>query len=108
MFESGSASLTAEAHSSFEALAQQIPTDSEISLIGHTDDIPIAMGNQRLSELRAEAAAAALIQAGLRPEQITSIAGEGDTEPAASNGTVEGRRQNRRVEVLVSCPQLPQ
>ena len=108
LFESGSASLTAEAHGSFEALVAQIPADAEVTLIGHTDDIPIAMGNQKLSELRARAAADALAQAGLRPDQIISVDGKGDTQPAASNDTAEGRRQNRRVEVLVSCPELSQ
>ena len=108
LFESGSAFLTAEAHSSFEALVAQIPADAEISLIGHTDNIPIAMGNQELSELRAQAAADALIKAGLSPEQIISVDGKGDTQPAASNDTADGRRQNRRVEVLVTCPELSQ
>lgn len=108
LFESGSASPSAEAQHSFDALAAQIPEDAEIAVVGHTDDIPISIGNQKLSELRAQAAADALVRSGLRPQQITAISGQGDTQPAASNATAEGRAQNRRVEILVSCPQSSQ
>ena len=104
LFESGTATLADTAAGSLEALVQQIPGGTEIRIVGHTDDIPISIGNETLSELRAHAVAHALVEAGMDPAAISEIVGKGDTEPVADNDSTEKRRQNRRVEVLVSCP----
>ena len=104
LFESGSAQVAPDAAASFEALVALIPTEAEVVVVGHTDSVPASMGNQRLSELRAQAVADAMVEAGLAPSAIVGVAGRADTEPVASNETTEGRRQNRRVEVFVNCP----
>ena len=107
LFESGTATLAAAAADSLKALVQRIPGGVEIRIVGHTDDVPIAMGNDSLSALRAHAVASALVEAGLDPADISEIVGKGDSEPVAGNDSTEGRRQNRRVEILVSCPAEP-
>jgi outer membrane protein OmpA-like peptidoglycan-associated protein len=56
--------------------------------------------NQRLSERRAETVADALARDGVQTSQISSR-GLGTRSPIASNETEEGRRQNRRVEVVI-------
>ena len=56
--------------------------------------------NQRLSERRAETVADALARDGVQTSQISSH-GLGTRSPIASNETEEGRRQNRRVEVVI-------
>jgi len=56
--------------------------------------------NQRLSEDRARRVADVLVEAGLRRDRITSR-GLGSSTPVASNDTEEGRRLNRRVEMIV-------
>jgi outer membrane protein OmpA-like peptidoglycan-associated protein len=56
--------------------------------------------NQRLSDERARRVADALGEAGLRRERITAR-GLGSSTPVASNDTEEGRRLNRRVEMIV-------
>ena len=104
LFESGSAQIAADAAASFKALVALIPTDAEVAVVGHTDSVPASMGNQKLSELRAQAVADAMVEAGLPPSAIVDVAGRADTEPVASNETTEGRQQNRRVEVFVNCP----
>jgi outer membrane protein OmpA-like peptidoglycan-associated protein len=53
-----------------------------------------------MSEARAQAVRAALIQRGARPEAVAAI-GYGNSRPIASNATAAGREQNRRVEVVV-------
>jgi outer membrane protein OmpA-like peptidoglycan-associated protein len=58
--------------------------------------------NQQLSEERAEAVAAALSSAGITRERITTR-GFGSTRPVADNASEEGRRQNRRVEVVITA-----
>jgi len=73
----------------------------KVSLAGHTDNIGQAEDNKRLSEARAQAVRAQLIEYGCAPEDITA-AGYGDTRPVASNETEEGRQQNRRVEIKIS------
>ena len=56
--------------------------------------------NQRLSAERAQRVAGALLTAGLRRDRVTAR-GLGSSTPVASNDTEEGRRLNRRVEMIV-------
>jgi type VI secretion system protein ImpK len=56
--------------------------------------------NQRLSDDRAKTAAGVLLGAGIGPEKI-STRGFGSGRPVASNDTEDGRRQNRRVELII-------
>jgi outer membrane protein OmpA-like peptidoglycan-associated protein len=56
--------------------------------------------NQQLSEKRAQSVADALARDGLERTQVTAR-GLGTRSPVASNDTEEGRRKNRRVEVIV-------
>jgi len=56
--------------------------------------------NQRLSEERANRIAASLAASGLPKQQITAK-GFGSSRPVASNDSEEGRRRNRRVEVVI-------
>jgi outer membrane protein OmpA-like peptidoglycan-associated protein len=68
---------------------------------GHADAVGTDDYNQRLSERRAQSVTAFLVEEGIRPESITAM-GFGESRPVATNGTVEGRQQNRRVELVVS------
>ncbi|MBI5579976.1 MAG: OmpA family protein [Deltaproteobacteria bacterium] len=65
---------------------------------GHTDSTASADYNQKLSEARARAVRDYYIRQGIAPERIRVI-GFGETRPAASNDTLEGRALNRRVEL---------
>lgn len=73
----------------------------KLQVEGHTDSVGSAEYNQRLSENRAESVRAYLVQQGIAPGAV-GTAGFGKTRPVASNDTVEGRQQNRRVELIVS------
>ncbi|MBX3210399.1 MAG: OmpA family protein [Labilithrix sp.] len=74
---------------------------------GHTDDRPIHTARFRsnwdLSTARATAVVARLAAEGISPERL-SAAGYGEFHPLASNATDEGRKQNRRVDLVVSLP----
>ena len=64
---------------------------------GHTDSIGEDDYNQRLSERRANAVRDVLINKfGLPPSRISAV-GYGEARPIATNDTVEGRAENRRV-----------
>lgn len=71
-----------------------------IQIIGHTDDVGNDADNQLLSEQRAKAVATAIIAKGISPNRIQSI-GKGETQPIAENTNDEGKRKNRRTEMLV-------
>ena len=68
---------------------------------GHADAVGTDDYNQRLSERRAQSVRAFLVEQGIRTESITAM-GFGESRPVATNGTAEGRQQNRRVELVVS------
>ena len=77
--------------------------DRDILITGHTARVPgyTEKDHQRLSEQRAKAVADYLLSFGaLRAIQVTTR-GMGHREPLAENNTERGRRQNRRVEIMI-------
>jgi outer membrane protein OmpA-like peptidoglycan-associated protein/uncharacterized protein YidB (DUF937 family) len=73
------------------------PAGMVIEIGGHTDNTGDPAANLALSQQRANAVRAYLIQQGVPDAQITAK-GYGDTRPVASNDTDEGRFRNRRIE----------
>jgi len=74
---------------------------ADIEIAGHTDAVGPAEYNQALSEKRAEAVKAYLVEHGIAADRI-SVVGYGESDPRDTNDTVEGRRRNRRVEIRVT------
>jgi outer membrane protein OmpA-like peptidoglycan-associated protein len=78
-----------------------------VEVVGHTDDVGGADGNQRLSEARAAAVAEALSRSyGIAAPRLKTR-GMGQTVPLAANTTEAGRAQNRRVEIIAQLPATP-
>ena len=75
--------------------------NSRIEVIGHTDNTGSAAYNQDLSERRARSVAGILSAGGVSQNRL-STAGRGASQPVASNETVAGRAQNRRVQILIT------
>jgi outer membrane protein OmpA-like peptidoglycan-associated protein len=75
--------------------------DLRLEVDGHTDSVGSDSYNQQLSEKRAASVRDYLTQQGI-PTSSVVIEGFGKTQPVASNATAAGRRQNRRVELVVS------
>lgn len=72
-----------------------------INVVGHTDNTGRAAYNQKLSVERAQNVARLLREYGLKNTvKFGTITGKGLTQPIATNGTTEGRYQNRRVELF--------
>mgnify|MGYP000462916810 CR=1 FL=1 len=65
---------------------------------GHTDSTGAEAYNQGLSERRANSVTKWLIENGIDSGRLESV-GYGETKPKYDNGTKEGRRLNRRVEI---------
>ena len=72
---------------------------------GHTDSVGDDDYNQKLSENRAKAIYDYLVEKGIDASRL-SYEGFGETRPVASNDTVEGRAQNRRIEMVFSAPEV--
>jgi OmpA-OmpF porin, OOP family len=71
-----------------------------IRIEGYTDSKGTASYNLDLSQRRADAVRDFLIDHGISPNRIIAR-GYGEAEPVAANATTAGRRENRRVEVIV-------
>jgi outer membrane protein OmpA-like peptidoglycan-associated protein len=74
--------------------------DTEVLLEGHTDSQGTEEHNLELSRARSQSVANYLTGQSVTPTRFT-IMGYGESQPIASNDTVEGRQQNRRVEVAI-------
>jgi len=83
--------------------------DSNVEIVGHTDNVPppttsIYTNNLELSQARVDAIRNYLDQErNILPNRMTAI-GRGDTESIADNSTEEGRASNRRIEFRFIIP----
>ncbi|MDE0783776.1 MAG: OmpA family protein [Planktomarina sp.] len=106
-FPSGTADLTADAQDILDRIAlTAMSPDSQITVTGHTDDIPISNGKFRdnwdLAAGRAASVVQAIEQTGLVSGGRMSAVSKGETDPVADNVTVAGREENRRIEIEIS------
>ena len=100
----------AELHPAFRPLLKKIgevlsQTKGEIIIAGHTDNVPLSGGlfgsNLGLSMARAGSVAEFMLRStSLDPKKLSTM-GFGEYRPLASNDTAQGRRRNRRVEIIV-------
>jgi OOP family OmpA-OmpF porin len=81
-----------------EVRAMKNVTWQTISVVGHTDSLGSRAYNQHLSQRRADAVQAFLIEKGVKPERIRTSA-MGKASPVASNASAGGRAANRRAEI---------
>lgn len=80
-----------------------------LQILGHTDDRPLPRSsvwqdNVELSALRASRLRQYMVKIYEFPTDMISAAGYGDTQPVAANDTAAGRRQNRRVDIVILDP----
>jgi outer membrane protein OmpA-like peptidoglycan-associated protein/tetratricopeptide (TPR) repeat protein len=102
-FASGSAELLPESSHEIGLIYEMLVENTTmiIKITGHTDNIGQEEDNLLLSEKRASAVANAIIAKGIDPIRILSE-GKGETTPISTNDTEEGRRKNRRTEMIIS------
>lgn len=109
LFRTGGTRLSADGTALLSLIAQQLTQqDANITVIGHTDNIPVGEGNafannEALSFARAVSTLQFLRSQGVATERL-SAAGYGADNPIAGNDTPEGRQQNRRVEIILKAP----
>jgi outer membrane protein OmpA-like peptidoglycan-associated protein len=102
LFEVGETELLDSATQNLRDVIELLESepDKQIRIEGHTDSTGPSDLNLRLSRLRAEAVRDALVDLGIDAGRLTAV-GMGEDFPIATNGTVEGRARNRRVDVIV-------
>jgi chemotaxis protein MotB len=108
-FQSGSATLRANSMDAFDrigAVLTAVPTNLRVE--GHTDNVPIHTAsfhsNWELSTARAtEVIRLLLTREGVDPDRL-SAAGYAEYHPIADNATEDGRRLNRRVDIVIITP----
>lgn len=108
-FDPGSATIKRGATKTILAVTQPFrKLKNELRIEGHTDSVPIRSprfpSNWELSTSRSTAVVRFLIDYGHISSTRISAAGFSDTKPVASNGTAEGRKRNRRVDIIVLKP----
>jgi len=101
LFDTGASRLRPEGQHSMDQLAGFMKRNPErrASIEGYTDSTGSTATNQALSDRRAHAVMAALVQLGVPGSQISTRA-YGEDRPVAGNDTSAGRQMNRRVEVV--------
>ncbi len=103
LFLSGKTELSPTSFASLDELAGLLAKHPswKVTIEGHTDNVHVAMGNQQLSQKRAETIKAYLVKKGIGAGRLTAI-GYGDTRPVADNATPAGKAMNRRVEIVLT------
>ncbi len=102
LFDFDSSNLKATAKDNIKTLAGSLNEypNTEIKVIGHTDNKGTESYNLGLSEKRAAAVKAYAVSQGVPSSRLTT-AGKGFAEPIADNSTEAGRAANRRVEIVI-------
>lgn len=110
LFDSGSAEINPKGKELLLAVAGALKENKNQNIVieGHTDDKPLTAylmkrfpSNWELSTARAAAVARFFVsEGGIQPQRLTAC-GYSFYRPVASNDSAEGRRQNRRIEIIL-------
>lgn len=104
-FDSGRSTLKPD-HYQLLANAKQAADlfpDRKMIISGHTDFTGSSEFNRRLSLERARSVMEYMRSLGIDANRMSAI-GAGESSPIAPNGTAEGRRLNRRIEITILSP----
>jgi chemotaxis protein MotB len=108
-FDSGRANLKDTGKQVLKKVADSLKgyEDKAIRIVGHTDNVPISGGLQKvfpsnweLSAARATTVVRFLQDAGIPPERLVAT-GRAEYAPVAPNDSAEGRQKNRRIEITL-------
>ncbi len=98
-FETNSAVINKSSYADLDNIVSMLNSEPtyRVDIAGHTDNVGTPENNLTLSQQRADACKAYLIEKGIAASRISSV-GYGDTKPIADNSSEEGRAKNRRTE----------
>lgn len=104
LFDFNKSTLQAAAKKQLDKFAAEMADlpDTDITVLGHTDNVGTAEANQKVSDARAASVSNYLQAKGIAKDRIIAE-GHSYNDPVADNSTAEGRAQNRRVEIYISA-----
>ena len=104
LFNTSSSTLNDASKSALRKFAANMADlpDTDLTILGHTDNTGTPEYNEKLSMQRAASVASYLQSCGMSIDRM-SIDGRSFHEPVADNSTKEGRLQNRRVEIFITA-----
>jgi len=114
LFDSGNAEINPRGQELLRVLAMSLAENKNHNILieGHTDNVPLSAylmkrfpSNWELSTARASAVAHFFEEKGEIDPQRLSACGYSYHRPVAANDTTEGRRQNRRIEIVLEPPE---
>lgn len=102
LFDFDSAVVRPQLRSDLNVLAGSLLRfpDSEVFVVGHTDNVGTASYNLDLSQRRADSVASILFAGGVSPARVVAF-GEGESRPIATNLNADGQALNRRVDITI-------
>ena len=101
LFKTGKWDLKPAAMAKLDQIADALRgKEQPMVVFGFTDNVGAIDMNMTLSQQRAQSVRDYLASKGI-PSDLITAQGKGPADPIADNGSVEGRAQNRRVEIVV-------
>jgi outer membrane protein OmpA-like peptidoglycan-associated protein len=101
LFKTGKYDLKPAAMAKLDQIAEALKgKEQPIVVYGFTDTVGTRDNNMTLSHNRAQTVRDYLVSKGI-PQDLVTSQGKGPDEPIADNASIEGRAQNRRVEIIV-------
>lgn len=102
LFDTGKYELEPGGQKFLDRVANILLTKTKKNAIieGHTDNVGGATFNQDLSELRALTVMKGLVDRGVPKARLKAV-GYGVSRPVADNGSDNGRRLNRRTDIII-------
>lgn len=99
-FQTGTHTLVEASKQSLNVIAQYLKaTEGNYEIQGHTDDVGSDANNLTLSQKRAQTVLDYLVAQGAPANRLKAV-GYGEAKPKFDNKTVDGRAQNRRIEIV--------
>ncbi len=109
LFASGSYNVDSEGKKVLGKLGEVLEKNQDVNVLveGHTDDVPykgsgVIKDNWDLSVLRATSVVKIILSKSKIEESRLTAAGRGEYFPIATNDTAEGRKKNRRTEIILT------
>jgi outer membrane protein OmpA-like peptidoglycan-associated protein len=101
LFKTGKSDLKPAAMAKLDQIAEALKgKEQPVVVYGYTDSVGTRDTNLTLSQNRAHSVRDYLVSKGV-PQDLVTAQGKGPDEPVADNSSLEGRAQNRRVEIVV-------
>src|SRR5262249_13241957 len=104
-FDSSKSTLKQTAQNQLSKVVAILQTENgpyKIDVLGYTDSVGGREKNLSLSKARAQTVADFLVSSGLASNRLNRTEGRADESPIATNDTEAGRRENRRVEIVIT------